>query len=498
MRIVLASSEAVPFSKTGGLADVASALPKALAQAGYEVSLITPYFPQIFARQSGDLPEISQSNQILPISLGSKQQPARVLRSTLPGADVAVYLIDHPGYFDRAGLYSDASGDFHDNSERFIFFSRAVLETCRAFQLRPDIVHANDWQTGVIPAMLAVEYGILPEFSETASVFTIHNLLFQGQFWHWDMLLTGLDWKYFNWRQMEYFGHLNLLKTGLTFADKLTTVSPTYAREIQTPEAGCGLQGVLSQRRADLVGILNGVDTELWNPATDPYIAENYATDSAGLGKAVCKAALQQRMGLPVRSDVPLFGSVSRITGQKGFDLIAGCAADLLALDVQMVFVGNGEPYFEQMLLSLAAQNPTKVAVQIGFDEPLSHQVEAGADIYLMPSLFEPCGLNQMYSLIYGTVPIVRAVGGLADSVVDANEENLSRGIANGFSFYDYDSRELYRQVARAVAMYRDRGLWERLMRNGMMRDWSWRHSAEEYVRVYQQALQKRAAAVRG
>jgi len=216
------------------------------------------------------------------------------------------------------------------------------------------------------------------------------------------------------------------------------------------------------------------------------------------LGKAVCKAALQQRMGLPVRSDVPLFGSVSRITGQKGFDLIAGCAADLLALDVQMVFVGNGEPYFEQMLLSLAAQNPTKVAVQIGFDEPLSHQVEAGADIYLMPSLFEPCGLNQMYSLIYGTVPIVRAVGGLADSVVDANEENLSRGIANGFSFYDYDSRELYRQVARAVAMYRDRGLWERLMQNGMMRDWSWRHSAEEYVRVYQQALQKRAAAVRG
>lgn len=496
MRIVLASSEAVPFSKTGGLADVASALPKALAQAGHDVSLITPYYPQIFARQSGDLPTITATDTTLKIGLGPKLVTGKVLQSKLPGADVDVYLIDRPDYFDRPGLYLGPQGDYPDNSERFIFFSRAVMETCRQLDLRPDILHANDWQTALITALLPIEYQILSGFEETASVFTIHNLAFQGQFWHWDMLLTGLDWQYFNWKQMEYFGQLNLLKTGLVFADKLTTVSPTYAREIQTPEAGCGLHGVLSQRRADLVGILNGVDTELWNPATDPYIAENYTLQTVGLGKAVCKAALQQRMGLPVRSDVPLFGSVSRITGQKGFDLIAECAPDLLSLDLQLVFVGNGEPDFEQMLLSLARNNPTKVAVQIGFDEPLSHEVEAGADIYLMPSLFEPCGLNQMYSLIYGTVPIVRAVGGLADSVIDANDDQLARGIANGFSFRDYRSDELFRQIARAVAIYRNRGQWEQLMRNGMSRDWSWRHSAEEYVNVYRQARQKRSPAI--
>lgn len=495
MRIVLASSEAVPFSKTGGLADVASALPKALAQAGHDVWLITPHYPQILARQPSGAPGVLSTGVDLSISLGTRPIRGRILESILPGSRVTVYLIDQPDYFDRPGLYQDHQGDYRDNSERFIFFSRAVLEAVRRLDLQPDIVHANDWQTALIPALLPIEYRAVPGFEETGSVFTVHNMAFQGQFWHWDMLLTGLDWKYFNWKQMEYFGQLNLMKTGLVFADKLTTVSPTYAREIQTPEAGCGLQGVLSQRSGDLVGILNGVDTDVWNPATDPHLARNYSIDTVESGKAACKADLQQRLGLPVRADVPLIGSVSRITSQKGFDLVGQCANDLLAADLQLVFVGNGDPDFERMLRRLSDQHPGKVAVRIGFDEPLSHQVEAGADIYLMPSLFEPCGLNQMYSLIYGAVPVVRAVGGLADSVLDANDANLSNGTANGFSFRDYRGEELLRQLQRAMEMFRNRPVWRRLMQAGMSRDWSWRQSAEEYADVYEQARQKRRAA---
>ena len=490
MRIVLASSEAVPFSKTGGLADVASALPKALALAGHEVSLITPYYPQLAARHADDWPPCRLNDLTLHIGLGPKHTTGRIRETTLPGTEVAVYLIDHSGYFDRPGLYVDARGDYADNAERFIFFSRAVLEAARLLDLRPEIVHANDWQTGLIPALLKIEYRIVPDFTDTASVFTVHNLAFQGQFWHWDMLLTGLDWKYFNWKQMEYFGQLNLLKTALTFSDKLTTVSPTYAREIQTPEAGCGLQGVLSQRRTDLVGILNGVDTDLWNPRHDPHLAKNYTIETVRTGKAACKAALQTRLGLPVRADVPLIGSVSRITHQKGFDLIGQCADDLMTLDLQMVFVGNGDASFERMLRDLAEHHPRKAAVVIGFDEPLSHQVESGADIYLMPSQFEPCGLNQMYSLIYGAVPIVRAVGGLADSVVDATPENLQNRTANGFSFTEYRGDVLFQQVARALEHYRNPPVWDQLMQTGMTRDWSWKRSAAEYLQVYQQALQ--------
>jgi starch synthase len=492
MRIVLASSEAVPFSKTGGLADVASALPKALAQAGHDVALITPFYSQVLAQHSSEIPPLTLNDASLHVAMGPKQTTGRIWETTLPGSQVSVYLIDHRRYFDRAGLYQDSRGDYPDNAERFIFFSRAVLETIRMLGLQPDIIHANDWQTGLVPALLQIDYSAVPGFEDVGSVFTIHNLAFQGQFWHWDMLLTGLDWKYFNWKQMEYFGHLNLLKTGLVFSDKLTTVSPTYAREIQTAEAGCGLQGVLSQRRNDLVGILNGVDTELWNPQTDPHLAQNYSVDTATEGKAACKAALQQRFKLPVRSDVPLFGSVSRMTSQKGFDLIGACSSQLMELDIQCVFVGNGDPDYEQMLSLLANRFPQKVGVMIGFDEPLSHQVEAGADIYLMPSLFEPCGLNQMYSLIYGTVPIVRAVGGLADSVIDAGPENIAHRTANGFSFRDYRGDVLLQQVRRAVELFRDKTIWSQLMRTGMSQDWSWRQSAEQYVQVYQQACCKR------
>lgn len=491
MRIVLTSSEAVPFSKTGGLADVSSALPKALANLGHDLWLITPYYPQQ-AEANGLAKSIHSTGKTITISVGHKDVSARVLESTLPGTSVRVYLVDQPDYFDRTGLYGDAEGDYRDSCERFVFLSRAVLEISRLFGINPDVIHANDWQTGIIPALLRIEghkYGL----ERTASVYTIHNMAFQGQFWHWDMLLTGLDWKYFNWRQMEFHGQLNLLKTGITFADMLTTVSPTYAREIQTAEFGYGLNGVLTSRREDLVGILNGIDEEVWNPATDPLIPERYDHNTVSVGKPVCKVALQKAMGLPVHLNVPVLGMISRITSQKGLDLILGCSRDLADLNVQCVFLGTGDPVLEKGLMALAKEHPHKFAVKIGYDEVLSHQIEAGSDMFLMPSQFEPCGLNQMYSLAYGTVPIVRAVGGLADSVIDVTEANLGKGNANGFSFYEYKSEVLFRQICRTLGYFLDKTTWLKLQKTGMTRDWSWRRSAQEYLNVYQQACIKKS-----
>ncbi len=308
-------------------------------------------------------------------------------------------------------------------------------------------------------------------------------------------MLTGLDWKHFNWREMEYYGHLNLLKTGLVFADQITTVSPTYAQEIQTKENGAGLELVLKFRADHLIGILNGVDITQWNPASDPHLVEKYDLKSVAQGKAACKADLQQQMGLPVANDKPLLGMVSRMADQKGFDIIAGCIDDLLAEDLQLVFLGTGEETYENYLRQLAKEHPGQVAVTVGFDEALAHKIEAGCDMYLMPSRFEPCGLNQMYSLVYGTVPIVRAVGGLADSVIDATPENLRSGIANGFSFQDYSALALKSAVKRALMLYQDSQQWQQLILTGMSADWSWRRSAEQYVEVYQRSLIRPKAA---
>ena len=490
MRIVVACSEAVPFSKTGGLADVASALPKALSLAGHEVAIIVPHYPQVYAKNA-DAPPVEDAGVSLRVPVGPKIVDARILKSQLPGTRVVVYLIDQPGYFDRGGLYGENDQDYRDNSERFVFFSRAVIETVERLRLSPHVIHANDWQTGLIPALVALEMRQVAGYEQQASVFTIHNMAFQGRFWHWDMNLTRLDWKYFNWRQMEYYGHLNLLKTGISFADMITTVSPTYAREIQTPEHSFGLHGSLSSRKADLVGILNGVDTAIWNPATDTHIARTYTAETVEEGKAVCKAALQQRLGLPVRPDLPLFGSVSRMTGQKGFTLIRECAGMLLDQNIQLVFLGSGDPQYQALTSRLAAEHPDKVATTIGYNEDLSHQIEAGCDVFLMPSEFEPCGLNQMYSLIYGTVPIVRAVGGLADSVVDATDANRANGTANGFSFTDYRGDALFFNICRARSLFADKPAWRRLQQTGMRRDWSWKRSADEYVRVYERAIAK-------
>ncbi len=489
MRIVIASSEVVPFSKTGGLADVVPALAKGLLARGDRATIITPCYPG--ACSKANLPQPADTSVCVTIDMGGRPVEAHVLRTTLPGSEVSVYLIDQPDYFDRPALYQEEGRDYKDNCERFCFFSRAVLETCKALDLQPNVIHANDWQTGLIPALLALEHGRSGPFQQTASVLTIHNLAFQGMFWHWDMLLTGLDWKYFNWRQMEFFGHLNLLKTAIVFADMITTVSPTYAREIQTDEFGFGLQGVLQSRNDDLVGILNGIDPEVWNPANDGTLACRYTVDNVTEGKKNCKASLQSRLGLPVRPDVPLFGMISRMTDQKGFDLIMGCITDILSMDVQLCFLGTGEERYEHRLRELNLQYPEKVAATIGFDERLAHQIEAGSDIFLMPSRFEPCGLNQMYSQAYGTVPIVKRVGGLADSVVDLEHLTLEDGTATGFVFDEYSSESLFEQVTRAVNTYHNREQWQQLVTNGMRKDFSWTGSAEKYADVYRRAVQR-------
>ena len=488
VKILMAASEAVPFAKSGGLADVCGTLPAELARLGQQAAVILPAYRR--TRYCGATIEPLGIDFIVPI--GSKTVHGRLLQSKLPNSNVPVYLVEQDQYFDRDELYRVDGKDYVDNCERFVFFSRAVMEAIRLLGLEVDVIHANDWQTGLIPAYLKVEYCNLPRYRRVACLFTLHNMAFQGQFWHWDMLLTGMDWKYFNWHQMEYFGKLNLLKTGMVFADAVSTVSPRYAQEIQTSEFGAGLEGVLQHRRDVLTGILNGVDENVWNPATDRLLAANYTVETVAQGKPVCKAALQAALGLPQRADVPVMGFVGRLTHQKGVDLIAEIIPEWAdKTGVQWAILGKGEPVYHEMFKELAKHYPDKVAVRLEQSDPLAHAIEAGADMFLMPSRYEPCGLNQMYSLKYGTVPVVRETGGLADTIVDAQAETLAAGTANGFSFREDKSAALSETLRRACDMYRQPEVWKRLVDTGMRQDWSWSRSAREYVKLYQQIVDR-------
>ncbi|NLE38940.1 MAG: glycogen synthase GlgA [Pirellulaceae bacterium] len=488
MNILMATSEAVPFSKTGGLADVCGALPGALAALGHKPALILPAYRSSWC--CGQAIEPMGIDFIVPI--GSKMVTGHLLQSTMPGGNVPVYLVQQDQYFDRDGLYQADGKDYIDNCERFVFFSRAVLEAIRLLDLRVDLLHVNDWQTGLIPAYLKVEYHGIARYENVASLLTIHNLAYQGQFWHWDMLLTGLDWKYFNWQQMEFHGYLNLLKTGIVFADSVNTVSPRYAQEIQSPTFGCGLEGTLQQRRGVLSGILNGMDSSHWNPATDPNLPANYTVETHAKGKAACKAALQDEVGLPRQPDVPLVGLIGRLCRQKGIDLIIEVMRQWAKdREVQWVILGTGDQEYHQKLEELAGRHPGKIAVRLAFSGPLAHQIEAGSDMFLMPSWYEPCGLNQMYSLAYGTVPVVRATGGLADTIVDANEETLQAGTANGFSFSDYSEMALAESLRRACDAYADKKVWNQLIETGMRQDWSWKRSARQYLTLYAKTIER-------
>jgi starch synthase len=487
VKILFTTTEAVPFCKTGGLGDVCGSLPLELEKLGHQPAVVLPAFRQ--ALTCGR--PIEKTGVSFEIPIGRKTVAGTFLRSSLPGDKVPVYLVHQPGYYDRPELYRENGHDYKDNCERFVFFCRAALEAIALLDLKTDFVHCHDWTSGLIPAYLKTELCGVPPYDSLRSLMTIHNIAYQGNFWHWDMELTGIDWRYFNWRQMEFYGNLNFLKSGIAFADALSTVSPRYAQEIQQPPMGCGLEGILQYRHDDLFGIINGVDYSEWNPETDSNLGGHYyGPKNFTEGKRACKAALQREMRLPQVAEQPLVAMVGRLADQKGFDLVAKLIPQWAPSSaVQWVILGTGESQYHQILSDLAQRYPEKVAVRLGFADDLAHRIEAGADIFLMPSRYEPCGLNQLYSLKYGTVPVVHATGGLADSITNVTDESLAAGTANGFSFDRYTTAALDETLARACKTYENKPVWEQLIRTGMGQDWSWNHSAREYVRVYQQTL---------
>lgn len=481
MKTVYLSSEVVPFAKTGGLADIAGAIPKSLQKLGVEIGVIMPFYGII---KESPYP-VTKTDIQFEVKIGDKLKTGYVYKGFLPDTQVPIYFLDNEQYFGRKGLYNypGTTKDFEDNSERFIFFAQGALELIEKLKVCPDIVHCNDWQAGLVPVYLKTNYAGKACFKHTKTIMTIHNLSYQGVFWHWDMNLTGLDWGLFNWKQLEFYGKLNFLKGGIVFGDLITTVSKTYAKEIQTPEYGMGLDGVLRERARDLYGIVNGIDYSIWNPETDKCIIANYGLRNLN-GKQLCKRALQRKYKLPER-DCPVIGMITRLTDQKGLDLVVNKFSELMKLDLQLVLLGVGDRRYHELFQDYAKTYPAKVAVKLTFDECSAHEIEAGSDMFLMPSRFEPCGLNQLYSLRYGTVPVVRSTGGLADTITDVRSEPLGNGRANGFTFKEYDPDLLLATVIRAVDLFKNRTQWTHLMKNGMAQDWSLERSAREYVALY-------------
>jgi starch synthase len=475
-RVLVAASELAPFAKTGGLGDVLAALPPALARAGAEVHVVIPAYQGIDWRAAGITREWSVA---LDTPAGRRDLGVRTGRL----GDVTVSFAVAGEYFDRPHLYGGPNGDYPDNAERFAFFSRAVLAIAAASDPVPDLLHCHDWHTALVPALLRIDRD--PRLARTKTVLTVHNLGYQGLFPPEVWPLLGLDWSWFTPQHFEFYGQVNFLKAGLVFADALTTVSPTYAQEILDPEHGHGLDGVLRTRRDVLVGILNGVDYTRWDPRHDRFLAASYGPDDLS-GKPRCKAALQAELGLPDRPAVPVIGMVSRLADQKGFDLVTAALPALLGLDLQLAIVASGDARYERALTSEQRRAPDRLAVRIAFDEGLAHRVEGGADAFLMPSRYEPCGLNQMYSLRYGTVPIVRATGGLDDTVVDVETAN---GPGTGFKFRPYTAGAMLETIRRALALYAQPGAWLQLMRAGMQCDFSWRRSADHYLDLYAHLL---------
>lgn len=483
MNIVFISSEVVPFAKTGGLADVCGALPVEIQGFGHQATVFLPAYS--CALDSSEPIEPTDISFSVPV--GKKAVGGRLLKSSIPNSNVTVYLVEHNHYFDREGIYSENGKDYEDNCERFAFFCRAVLESCRILDLRPDVLHCNDWQTGLVPALLDIEYKDTNGFENTSSLLTIHNLAYQGSFWHWDMLLTGVDWKYFNWQQFEYYGKLNLLKTGIVFADGLTTVSPRYAQEIQTADFGHGLDPVIRHRASRLIGIMNGIDAESWNPKSDPHLEKNYNVSNWSEGKTACKVALQKQLGLPERPDVAMIGLVGRLASQKGWTLVLDVMRRWLPeLDLQWVVLGTGEKQYGNELAHLESVFPSKLAARLEFSNQMAHRIEAASDVFVMPSQYEPCGLNQLYSLRYGSVPVVRATGGLADSITNADPQTIRDKTANGFSFDQFDAGALDDALSRALTTFHhDKNVWQQIVETGMAQDWSWSQSARKYEAVY-------------
>ena len=474
-KILFVTSEAHPLIKTGGLADISGSLPKALAGQDVDVRLIMPNYQAIKTTE-----EIYYKSTVRV-----NNTDAHILETRLPDTQVPVWLVDCPEFFGFPGNpYVDEQGNaWPDSAERFALFCRVAVEVAmnRGYlDWTPDIVHCNDWQSGLVSALLSLEA------SRPATVFTLHNLAYQGLFPKAAVDLLSLPRQFWSPTGIEFNGMLSFIKGGLAYADRITTVSPTYAEEIQTAEYGYGLEGLLSYRKEALTGIINGIDADQWNPETDTAISERYTVLTLPK-KRLNKTALQIRHALPVDASLPVFVLISRLVEQKGIDMILDCLPEMLTLPLQFILLGKGESRFEQQLTAIARTHPDKIAVTLGYDETLAHQLEAGADVFLMPSRFEPCGLNQLYSQRYGTVPIARKTGGLADTVIDVLPETLSNQTATGFVFNQATSGSLMEAIKRALLVYSQPKTWKQLQINGMQKDYSWNRSAKEYMALYEQ-----------
>jgi starch synthase len=479
VKILFVASEGLPFSKTGGLADVVEALPKSLVALGHEVAVILPRYRGTKAKAVA-IPSVT-------VSMGGRLRfPAVSDGGTLAG--VRYFFVDDLYYFDRAGLYGERGGDYPDNAERYSEFCRVAIEIAKNFW-RPDVIHCHDWQSALVPILLRTSYAADPVAQTLPVVFTIHNMGYHGRFPLSALGASDIPAIAYNSGDIEFYSNVNLLKGGLVYSDYLTTVSRKYAQEIQTPEFGYGLDGVVRNRADRLVGIINGVDYSSWNPSNDKLIAAKYSAKDL-TGKQACKKALLELFNLPAEPlNRPLIGIVSRFADQKGFDLIAERAHELMQEEMNLIVLGTGERKYEDLFRSLASTYPAHVGVKVAYDDKIAHQIEAGADMFLMPSRYEPCGLNQIYSLKYGTVPIVRATGGLDDTIEPFDLEN---GTGTGFKFQDYTGTALVQTVRRALQLFEDERIWKRIQLNGMAKDFSWKGSAVEYEKVYTAARASR------
>jgi len=484
LKVWFLSPEVAPFAKTGGLADMAGSLPGTLRKLGVDVRVGLPCYQTV---QEGDFSLRKALGGLAVPSEGGELQ-GDVLETETEDS-VPVYLFDRRGFFDRAHLYGTPEGDYPDNLKRFAYFSRGALLFAKAVGFRFDVVHCHDWQTGLVPAYLKTLYRRDPFFSQAASVFTVHNMGYQGLFPAEAFSASGLPASEFHPEGMEYWGNVSLLKAGIVYGDVITTVSPKYSKEIQRPEFGLGMEALLAKRSADLYGILNGADYGTWNPATDLHIRANYSVGNR-TGKGACKAALVREMGLDERFlDRPVLAMVSRLAAHKGYDLLLEIAEQMVALDAGLVVLATGEEAYQRELDRVEKRFPDSVAVKIGFDDPLAHRIMAGADIFLAPSQYEPCGLTQIYALKYGTVPVVRATGGL-DDTIEPFEQRSGQG--NGFKFSEYKAKDFLAQIKEALKIYDNKAAWQLLVENGMRADFSWEKSAQRYVELYEKVKERK------
>jgi len=483
VKILLIASEAVPFAKTGGLADVAGSLPIALSALGHDVRLVMPLYKSIDPAKFGLRPILAEIDTHFP----GVTHRGYVQRATLPQSSIPVYFIQHDGFFGREQFYDKNGHDYPDNPMRFAFFCLASLWMLKGLDWQPDLIHCHDWQAALAPAYLRhhPEMSKDPFYARIKTLFTIHNMAFQCVVDSEWMTRLNLPWSLFTPEGVEYYGKLNIMKAGLLYSNYISTVSRQYAKEIRTPEFGCGLEGILEKRSSHLAGILNGIDTSVWNPKTDTLIPAQFSAGNLK-GKTKCKEDLQKYFGFPPKPGTPIIGMISRLTEQKGFDLVAEAMDSLMEFDLRLVVLGLGDPKYHQMLESLARRYPQKIGVKLGFDDKLAHWIEAGSDMFLMPSRFEPCGLNQFYSLRYGTIPIVRKTGGLADSIINATPATIKSGAGTGFVFVEPNPKRMLDAARRAVSLYKGNPTqWSKLIQNAMNKDYSWEVSAKEYAKLY-------------